>query len=224
MVVAVFVFALFALPFVVRKCKAFFCSDMDGNIMLFDSQVREITARLDREMHKEGYIVGEKTGESEQLLSYNGVDMRLLKVYNSYSRPVEVVSHRKTAYQQAISWAEGITGRLPALFYALDMVTYEGERKEVSCDTTVECRYIQIEDGKGRLFGGDYYTYASTMERRDVSRYVIYDDDDRVIEEYSDKKTRTGKHFDGDLFWLKNKAYNNYVSPIMLNDMFEWYE
>lgn len=224
MAVVICIFAIFALPFVIRESKAFFCTDSDGNIMLFDSQVRQITARLDREMNKEGYIVGKKTGESEQLLTYNGVEMRLLKVDNFYSRPAEVVSHEKTAYQRAVSWGENIMGRLPGVFYALDMVDYDGERKEITCETTVECRYILIEDRKDRLFGGDYYTYASTMERRDVSRYVIYDEEGRAVAEYSEKDTRTGEHFDGDLFWLKNKAYNNYVSPIMLNDMFEWYE
>lgn len=214
---------LFVLPVLARETRAFFAKNED-DIIIFDSQMRQKIAKVDRKMAKNSYIVGEKTCEIEDLLPYNGVNMRLVKVINNYSRPVQVTSHEKTAYQRFIGWLEGRFGRLPGLFYALNIVKYEGERREMTESTVIECRFMLIEDKKDRFFGGDYCAYSGTMKRSDNIEYEIYDEDDRLLGAYSEKGERIGKHFDGDLGWLKSKAYNNYVSPIVVNDAFEDYE
>ena len=214
---------LFILPVLARETKAFFAKDGD-EIVIFDSQMRQKIAKVDRKMAKNGYAVGAKTCETEQLLPYNGVNMRLVKVTNNYARHVQVTSHEKTGYQNFVGWLEGRLGRLPGLFYALDIVKYEGERREVGESAVIECRFMLIEDKKDRFFGGDYCAYSGTMERCDIVSYEIYDEENRLIGEYSERNECTGKHFDGDLGWLKSKAYNNYVSPIVVNDAFEGYE
>ena len=216
--------ALFILHAVCREVCSRYGRDEVGRLVIFDTCVAAHTAEIDRKMARDGYAVGDKTVYFEDVMPYSGVNMRILKIENEYAKAVDVTSHGKTPYQRMIKGLESRLGRLPWLFYALDIVKYEGERREVCEEAVVECRFMLIEDKKDRIFGGDHYAYSGTMERRDSVNFTFFDGDDRLLGEYSEGNARAGKHFSGDLSWLKAKAYNNYVSPIAVMDAFEWYE
>ena len=214
----------------VRYTKSFHATNNNGERVVFDSQITNIMFKVDRKLAKEGYETVSHTVDSDndhggiEMMDYNGVGMRLVKLTANYARQVQVISHEKTPYQKFVLSLENLLGRLPPLFYALDKVEYIGEREEKLETATVELRFMLIKDNKDRIFGGNYYTYACTMCREDLTTYTFYDDAGFFVDEYSTKNIREGRNFDGDLEWLKSKAYNNYVSRMVLDSAFQWYE
>ena len=187
------VLALMAAHVIGREINSRYGRNENGKLVIFDSRVASVIGKIDRQMEKEGYIIDKKTvgsGEdhgTEQLMPHNGVNMRLLNVKNTYSRPGD-------------------------------------EESGVVCeDTVIECRFLLIEDNNDRLFGGDYYAYSGTMQRSDCVTYGVYDENGEVIDTEKEKKVLSAKHFGGNLDWLKEMAYNNYIAQVELTDAFESY-
>ncbi len=225
------IFALiFLVSYLVRYTKSFHALNSNGERVVFDTQVRDIVGKLDRQLAMEGYNIVSRTVDSPEIhggiemMEYNGVGMRLIKLTATYARQMQVVSHEKTPYQQLIYGLEDKIGRLPSVFYALDKVKYIGAREEDAETATVECRFMLVKDNKDRIFGGDYYTYACTMARKDVSTHNFYDEAGLLIGTQEHISLRESRNFVGDLEWLKSKAYNNYVSRMEITSSFEWYE
>lgn len=221
---------LFALP--VIKGAEMSCSGVNnsGSKIYFDSRVRRQLYQQDCKMAKHGFIVEEKTIDTyedsgaDQLLPYNGMNMRLMKVISTYTHPAESISHEKTAYQVFLSGMEKIFGRLNSLFYFLDRTDYIGESCHKETLVKIENMFLLCEDKQTRLSGGGYYAYAGTSRMTETVHYTTLSENGTVISEHSDTKVSATPHFEGDLTWLKSMAYNNYVSPYDSGSAFEGYE
>ena len=193
------IIAFFAFQTILREVNSRYAFNEKDKVVVFDTRVASVIARLDRQMAKEGYNIDKKTvgsGEihgTEQLMTHNGVNMRLLDVKNSYSRLAEKVETES-----------GYT-----------------EKQE---DVVIECRFILVEDRIDRALGGGYYAYSGSMRRSDCTTYFYCDAAGNVVDTDKEKLQRTGQNFGGSLGSLITMAYNNYVAQVDLPSAFEGYE
>ena len=125
-----------------------------GNTVSLDKSIAEILAQTDREMSKQGYIINPKRIDSynsdgtTELLPVGGMDMRSIKVISTYTLPREIMSHEKSAYGSFLEKCQGLFGRLPEIFYSLDLTKYEGNTEYREVETKIEYMTYRIDDGE----------------------------------------------------------------------------
>ena len=198
-----------------------------GNTVSLDKSIAEILAQTDREMSKQGYIINPKRIDSynsdgtTELLPVGGMDMRSIKVISTYTLPREIMSHEKSAYGSFLEKCHGLFGRLPEIFYSLDLTKYENNTEYREGETVREDIYILRGDDSE---GGNYKAYSSACKRTEKITGIknIVSDSGQVTEDtWTDVKTEESPHYGGDLSWLKEMAYNNYFSKYSLSEAFE---
>ena len=198
-----------------------------GNTVSLDKSIAEILAQTDREMSKQGYIINPKRIDSynsdgtTELLPVGGMDMRSIKVISTYTLPREIMSHEKSAYGSFLEKCQGLFGRLPEIFYSLDLTKYEGSTEYRQVETTIEYIFILIKDDGD---SGKYKAYSSACKRTDsVSsiKSIVTEDGETVEDISTEVTTEESPHYGGDLSWLKEMAYNNYFSKYSLSEAFE---
>lgn len=225
-----FAVLLLAIPALQRMQLSSFGVTNSGSKIYFDSRIRRQLYNQDFAMSKNGFIVSQKTIDTyeesgaEQLLAYNGMNMRLMKVVSTYTHPTETISHEKTAYQVFLSGMEKIFGRLNSFFYFLDNPDYIGESCRKETYVKIENMFLLCEDKQARFSGGGYYCYAGTSRMSETDCYTTVSESGEVINEHTDTAVSSTPHFEGDLTWLKSMAYNNYVSPYNSDSAFEKYD